>query len=511
MKKNFLWGASESGFQFEMGDKEKKSLDPNTDWFAWVHDEENIKNKIVSGDLPENGIDYWDLFKIDHKIAKELGMNAYRIGIEWSRILNDVHDIEIYTEVNEDTNLFEKIVIEEEDLEKLLKRVNKKNVERYREIIEDLRSKDIKVIVCLNHFTLPLWIHNPLVARKTDLEEGPLGWADNLTVVEFTKFASVAAYLFGDLVDMWATLNEPFVVTELGYLLPEAGFPPGVASVAGYFTATANITNAHVRAYDAIKKWDQVKADDDSDVPAFVGIIHNMGATQPLDPNNEKDLEVAKFLDYARNRWLFNAIVRGEVDLDLDLQISDEEKILSFRNRLDWIGVNYYSRMVVKHSDKPLVPGFDMASFEIVEGYGSFCKPNSVSKDGRPTSDFGWEIYPEGLRNVLKIASEYKLPIYVTENGIADAQDKYRSAFIVQHVHQVELAIEEDKLDVRGYLHWALTDNYEWADGFSKRFGLVEVDLTTKERRKRKSAEIFKEIAQNSGLTDKLRKEYLTK
>jgi len=510
MKKRFLWGASESGFQFEMGNPEGKFIDSNSDWWAWVHDEENIKKKLVSGDLPEHGINYWELYKKDHELIKKLGMNAYRIGIEWSRILAiSTRDVEVYVKENEDTGLFDSIVVEEEDMKRLLTHVNRSAVNHYREIIKDLRERGIKVIVCLNHFTLPIWIHDPIVARRTNLEEGSLGWVDPETVVEFIKYVSVVANLFGDLVDMWATLNEPFVVAEAGYLVPEAGFPPGVAAAEGYLAAIVNLTNAHVCAYDAIKKWDTIKADDDSDEAAFVGIIHNFTSVHPLKKDDERDIQAAKIVDYMRNRWLLNSIVKGEVDLDLNMEISDDEKLKSFRNKLDWIGVNYYVRFVVKHSEKPLVPGFELASFEFVAGYGGECEPRSKSLDNRPTTDFGWEVYPEGLRESLNIAAKYNKPIIVTENGLADAEDVLRSWFIVQHVHQLELAIKEDKIDVDGYLHWALTDNYEWAHGFSKRFGLIEVDLKTKERKPRKSSEVFREIAENNGLTDNLIKKYL--
>ncbi|MEM2570815.1 MAG: family 1 glycosylhydrolase, partial [Thermoproteota archaeon] len=99
----FLWGVSESGFQFEMGDPEGKNIDPNTDWFKWVHDPKNIANRIVSGDLPENGIDYWDLYEKDHDLAKGMGMNAYRLGIEWSRIFpRSTREVEVGVEFASD-------------------------------------------------------------------------------------------------------------------------------------------------------------------------------------------------------------------------------------------------------------------------------------------------------------------------------------------------------------------------------------------------------------------------
>jgi beta-galactosidase len=131
---------------------------------------------------------------------------------------------------------------------------------------------------------------------------------------------------------------------------------------------------------------------------------------------------------------------------------------------------------------------------EIVPGYGNNCKPNSVSVDGKPTSDFGWELYPEGLTDALKLMSKYRKPMFVTENGIADVEDKLRPQFIAEHLRELDKAIGEDKLDVRGYFHWALTDNYEWAAGFKMKFGLHAVDFKTKTRFQRKSAEVYRHI-----------------
>lgn len=134
---------------------------------------------------------------------------------------------------------------------------------------------------------------------------------------------------------------------------------------------------------------------------------------------------------------------------------------------------------------------------EIMPNYGFGCQPNSQSADGRPTSDLGWEIFPEGMLNALKSMAKYAKPIYVTENGIADANDTLRPKFIEDHIKVLEKAVEEEKMDVRGYFHWALTDNYEWAKGFKMKFGLFAVDLENKKRKMRKSAETYKKIIED--------------
>ena len=158
--------------------------------------------------------------------------------------------------------------------------------------------------------------------------------------------------------------------------------------------------------------------------------------------------------------------------------------------------------MVVKRVEE--FPFFDVAG-----GYGFACDPRSTSKDGRPTSDFGWEVYPEGLREALELVSRYGLPLLITENGIADSRDALRPKFLAQHVAVLEEAFEEG-VPVNGYMHWALTDNYEWAQGFRMRFGLIEVDLKTKRRIRRKSAYVYREIVKEGGVSERLKREYLS-
>ena len=196
--KNFLWGVSNSGFQFEMGDLTGKNIDPNTRLVCWAHDSSNIRKRIVSGDLPEKGIDYWSLFKQDHAIAKQLGLNAYRIGVEWSRIFPaSTSTVEVTVEKASNGDIA-KIEVDESALMKLERIANQDAVRHYRDVIEDLQANSFEVFLCLNHFTLPLWIHNPITVRKTRLRNGPKGWVDENTIVEFTKYAAYMAWKFGD-------------------------------------------------------------------------------------------------------------------------------------------------------------------------------------------------------------------------------------------------------------------------------------------------------------------------
>lgn len=480
--KGFLWGVSESGFQFEMG---VDDVDANTDWFVWVHDAGNIQRKIVSGDLPEHGPGYWKLYEHDHQLISGLGLNAYRLGVEWSRVFpSSTKGVKVDVERNKYGRI-SRISAEEDVLSKLDEIANKNAVNHYRAIIEDLASKQVKPIVCLNHFTLPLWIHNPLVVRESRGRRGPKGWLDEESVVEFWKFAVYMAYKLGDLVDMWATMNEPNIVAEAGYLFPGWGFPPAVNNFRLFRKCLSNLVVAHARAYDAIKEFDRA---------AEVGVILNIVPLQPLDP--VKDGKAAELSNHIHNMFFINAVSEGWIDENLNMRIDEVERDQSIGQRLDWLGVNYYSRNVVRGKKSLAARVFAGLSVvpEAVEGYGNSCKPNDFSQEGNPTSDFGWEIYPSGIVSALKTASRCGKPLYVTENGVADAEDRLRPKFIEDHVTRLEEAIEEEKLDVRGYFHWALVDNYEWASGYRMKFGFCEVDLRTKERKPRKSYQTFREI-----------------
>ncbi|MGB9728785.1 MAG: beta-galactosidase BgaS [Thermoprotei archaeon] len=463
---NFLFGFSESGFQFEMG--VSGSEDPNSDWWIWVHNEENIFSRIVSGDFPEDGPAYWHFYKQDHNIAQNLGMNAARLGIEWSRIFpKPTFDIKIDVEEDNKGNIL-RIDVNEKALEALDKIANKEALNHYREIFNDWKSRDNTLIINLYHWPLPIWLHEPIMVRRFGPDRAPSGWLDKKSVVEFVKFVAYIAWKLGDYPDMWSTMTEPNVVYGSGYVDIKSGFPPGYLSIDSAINAAKHLAEAHARAYDVLKEISKKP----------IGIIHAVFAIEPLkfDENYVEAAEKAKKI---------------EVYDFLDLITSGESFFIGERkdlsNRLDWIGINYYSRIVVR----PIKYGM---GFEVIDGYGLYCSPNGVSKDGKPCSDMGWEVYPEGLYSVLiDFWKRYKIPLMVTENGIADAEDRLRPKFLVSHMLQLQKAINSN-VDLRGYFHWALTDNYEWAHGFKMRFGLVHVDYKTKKRYIRPSALIFRDL-----------------
>jgi beta-galactosidase len=485
---NFLWGVSNSGFQFEMGDSLGKNIDPNTDWYVWVHDASNIRKGIVSGDLPEKGVDYWSLFKQDHAIAKQLGLNACRIGIEWSRVFpTSTSSVDVLVEKASNGDIA-KIDVDETALKRLETLADQNAVRHYRDVIEDLHANGLEVFVCLNHFTLPLWIHDPIIVRKTQLRRGPKGWVDENTIVEFTKYAAYMAWKLGNLVKHWATFNEPMVMAEGGYMIHESGFPPGLRNAFWVLRKVArHLVVAHARSYDVIKK---------SCSTASIGLINNVIPVMPFSLEKKSDIKAADYLNMIHNHFFIQAISKGWLDENLNeiKEMGETDNYLG--NRLDWLGVNYYSRFVVKGRSFMLAKYFAGTSVipSVVQGYGFASQPYSKSADGLLTSGIGWELYPEGLLDALREMKKFGKPIYVTENGVSDVRDVLRPRFLVEHIEVLKRAINEEKIDVRGYFHWSLTDNYEWAKGFGQKFGLFSVDLETKLRKSRKSAEVLSRI-----------------
>ncbi|NJE10271.1 beta-galactosidase BgaS [Thermococcus sp. MAR1] len=477
----FHWGVVQSAFQFEMGDPYRRNIDARTDWWAWVRDGFNIKNELVSGDLPEDGINNYELYEIDHRLAKDLGLNAYQLTIEWSRIF-PCPTWSVDVELERDSyGLIKRIKIRNEHLEELDELANRKEVEHYHSILRNLKKLGFSTFVTLNHQTLPLWVHDPISVRK-NLENTPArGWVDEGNVVEFAKFSAYIAWKFGELVDYWATFDEPMVTVELGYLAPYVGWPPGILNPKAAKRVIINQMVAHARAYEAIKEHTK----------APVGIILNIIPAYPKNPASEKDLKAAENYDYFHNRLFLEALNRGRVDLELDFN----PVRIAHIERNDWIGNNYYTREVVKWME-PKFKELPMVSFVGVEGYGYSGNPKSVSPDNNPTSDFGWEVYPKGLYDSTMEALEYGKPVFITENGVADSKDVLRPRYITEHVDEVKKLVETGA-DVRGYFHWALTDNYEWAMGFKIRFGLYEVDLITKERiPRRRSVETYRKVVE---------------
>jgi beta-glucosidase/6-phospho-beta-glucosidase/beta-galactosidase len=505
----FLWGTAISGFQSDMGVKAPN--DAGTDWWVWAHDARNIASGSVSGAFPEDGPGFWRLYKRDAKLVRRtLHGNAFRMGIEWSRLFPmPTTDIDISGGVTPSV------------LAALDAIADQTAVMHYRDVFAALRKRRLEPLVTLNHFSLPLWIHDPIEVRDAFLGVDPLagpvpagiahgGWLDPTIVDEFTKYAAYCAWKFGDQVDFWATLNEPVVVIVSGFVnAPGVGgnFPPGVFSFAGVLATIPNLVTAHARGYDALHAWDTEDADGDG-VAVRAGVVHNMVAFEPTNPASPNDVMGAVHADYLFNRLYPTAITTGNADFNLDGDFDDPGEVRSdLAGRSDFLGVNYYLRATTSGlgvTVTPLVPLFD---FIPIQAYDSPIRPGPPPCPSTCT-DFGWEIYPQGLRKVLEFAGTLGVPIYITENGLADAQDTLRGKYLYDHLATLQQTIADGAADVRGYFHWSLTDNFEWSSGYAPKFGAATFDPDTGKRKLRKSAKVLAEAAKANAITPKLTKKY---
>jgi len=369
------------------------------------------------------------------------------------------------------------VVVDSDSMKALDELADASDVEHYRDIFTEANRLGLTVFLTLYHWPLPLWLHDPLACRDYLGSAALRGWLDEATMVEYAKYAAYAGYVFGDLVDLYATINEAPIVAKYGYLHERVHFPPGKSDVDLFLRVFRNLSVAHGLGYSQVKKWDRVSVGGGD--PAVVGVVTVLEQYDPADPGNPEDCRVADFNNYLWNRWNLNADVRGDYDMDLDGVISADEHHPELVRGCDFIGADYYLRERVRYVEKTGDPRFCF-EFMPAEGY---------------TSDTGWEIYPDGLGNVLRSTyGTYGLPIYVTENGVADSKDRLRVDYMRAHLEQVHDAIQ-DGVDVRGYFYWSLLDNYSWFSGYRSRFGLYSVDMMSKERTATSGVEEYRRIA----------------
>jgi beta-glucosidase/6-phospho-beta-glucosidase/beta-galactosidase len=501
----FLWGTAISGFQSDMG--VGAPSDENTDWWVWVRDAENVGSGRVSGDLPEDGPGFYGLFRRDARLArKQLRMNAFRMGIEWSRLFP-----------RSTAGVDASAGATPEVLAALDALADQDEVAHYREVFAALRRQRLEPMVTLNHFSLPLWVHEPIAVRDAFATVNPLdgpvpaglarsGWLDPAIVPEFAKLALYAGWKFGDLVDLWCTINEPVVVLVSGFVnAPGVGgnFPPGVFNFAAVAAAIPQLVTAHARAYDALRTADTADADGDA-TAVTAGVVHNMVAFHPTDAGAPLDVTGAAHADYLYNRVFPTAITTGRFDANLDGDTDDPGEVRDdLAGRSDFLGVNYYLRSRVTGLPVPVTPLIPLFDFLPTFAYQTPATPDAPPC---PTvcTDFGWEVYPAGLREVLTFAGGLGVPIHVTENGLADAADALRARYVVDHLATLQAVVAERVADVRGYFHWSLTDNFEWASGYRTRFGLYRYDPATGRRHIRKGARVYRDIARRNGIPERL-------
>lgn len=336
-------------------------------------------------------------------------------------------------------------------------------LEHYRQMIISLRSKRIEPIVTLNHFSIPIWL----------VKQG--GWLSKNSPELFAQYVQKATETLGSDVHYWITINEPAVYTYKSYMMGQ--WPPGEKSTKKAFKVVQNLARAHVLAYGKIK---DVYAQKGWKEP-MIGIAQQVLIFAPCSARSLWDRLSANLRDQVINHLFVQALIRGKAKVFGVFSIR-----LPKARTLDFIGLNYYTREYVRNR-----------GFLLADVLGAEC----VSENPYTRKNcLGWEVYPQGLYTFIKAFSKYKLPILISENGMCTNDDTLRSEFIVDHLKAVALAMSEGA-PVIGYLYWSLLDNYEWAEGFAPRFGLIEVNYVTQGRKIRESARKFKEIIESGKLS----------
>jgi beta-glucosidase len=325
----------------------------------------------------------------------------------------------------------------------------------YRDVVRTCRELGMEPVVTLQHFTLPAWL----------ADKG--GVASDEAPRLFARFAAVCAEVMGADVRWWITLNEPGVLAVFGYLYAE--WPPLQPSMRGFLLALAGMARMHAAGFTALHTVARAHGWD-----ASVSVAHHERPLRPLNPRSPVHRAVAVLPNAIFNRWFLRACTTGR----LLPPVGHGEPVPGLRGSLDYLGLNFYCEERVRfNSHRPR----ELFAENVVPA-------------GLPLSAFGWTIDPAALRRaVADLWQEFRLPILITENGVADEHDELRPQFIVDHLGALCEAISEGA-DVRGYLHWTAMDNFEWAEGYSKRFGLLAVDRDTLARTAKPSAAVFAEI-----------------
>ncbi len=443
----FIWGAATSSYQIEGAwneDGKGESV-----WDAICH----TKKVIHNGDTGDIACDHYHLYKQDVQLMKKMKLHAYRFSVSWPRIFPTGK-----------------------------RKINSKGVEFYDNLVNELIANDIEPFITLYHWDLPL-------------EFNKIGaWESREVVNAFVDYARFMFDKFGDRVKKWITFNEPLVFAVWFQFLGLYG----KKDIAAGMRMTHLVNVAHAKAIEAYRD------SDNSD--GLIGITLNLDPVYPKTESS-RDKEAATIVDGIINRWYLDPVLKGIYPSDtLALlekyfnfpSIPDEDLELLKDNPLDFLGINNYSCTRV-NLEKPIESPIDFYKILLP------IKP----EENVEVSDVGWEVYPNGLYDLLKrVDKDYNHPlIYITENGMACkdenivdnvVQDDDRLSYLQRYLEAASRAINED-VNLKGYFVWSFLDNFEWIEGYSKRFGIIRVDYETQERMWKKSSLWYRDVIANNG------------
>jgi beta-glucosidase len=437
MPPDFLWGAATSAYQVE-GSPLADGAGPSI-WHRFAHQ----PGRILDGKTGDFACDHYRRCADDVALMASLGLNAYRFSIAWARIFPEG-----------------------------TAQVNPPGLDFYRRLIDSLLEHGIRPMVTLYHWDLP-----EALDRRG-------GWLNDASPAWFADYAQTLFRAFGDRVDLWVTLNEPWVVTAGGYLFGDLA--PGHRSTSEAPIVAHNLLRAHAAAF-AAGRAEGIRS---------IGLAVNLEPQHSASPSPE-DMAATGRRDAFINRWFLDPIYLGRYPDEMeeifgaDWPGKAHGESTDLQAPPDFIGVNYYSRSVVRAdpTDRPV-------------------KAARMRREKRPHTEMGWEVYPQGLTEILTwIQGRYgNPPIYITENGAAFADppavegrvhDKARIAYLRTHLIAASRALRQG-VDLRGYFAWSLLDNFEWAYGYSKRFGLVQVDYASQQRLVKDSGHFYRAVIRRS-------------
>ena len=435
----FLWGAATSAYQVE-GSPLADGAGPSI-WHRFVH----TPGWVVNGDTGDVACEHYTRWADDVRLMRDLGLTAYRFSIAWSRVLPEGRG-----------------------------RVNRAGLAFYERLVDALLASNIQPVPTLYHWDLP--------AALDDLG----GWLNRDIAGWFADYTTAVVRALDDRVPMWTTLNEPWVVTDAGYL--HGQHAPGHRNLFETPTAAGNLLRAHASAVDAYRAAGRHR----------IGIVVNLEPKYPAS-DRPKDLAATRRAEAYMNRQYLDPIFLGRHPEEMaeifgsawsPLSAADLDLV---RRPIDFLGVNYYTRAVTRH---------DPRSYPL--------RATAVRQPRHTYTETNWEVYPDGLADTLRWVNAHygDIPLYVTENGAAfydpptpengTVDDPLRANYLRRHLRAVHRAIASG-VDVRGYFAWSLLDNFEWSLGYTKRFGLVHVDYATQQRTPKSSARCYAEIIRTNG------------
>jgi beta-glucosidase len=416
---DFYWGAAVSAYQVEGAVEADGRGESIWDRFT------TIPGTIENGETGRVACDSYHRYREDVSLMRGLGLNAFRFSIAWPRVLPEGRGWP-----------------------------NSAGLDFYDRLVDELLAAGIEPFATLYHWDLP------------QVLEDAGGWPMRDVVDAFSEYVEVVVARLGDRVRYWITQNEPWVIGWLGYGLGEHA--PGRRSEKDALAACHHVLLSHGRAVEIVRR--EVR-------DARVGITIDVVPMYPASAS-VADVAATRRLDGFRNRWLLDPVLRGEYPADMLERFADalpdvhEGDLEAISAPLDFLGINYYTRNIVRA---------DPATGD----------PVVIEADGAEHTTKGWEVYPDGLTQMLVgLHREYDLPaLYITENGAAylDARDNgtvedpERVSYLERHVGAIAAAMKEG-VPVAGYFVWSLLDNFEWAQGYSQRFGIIYVDFETLER-----------------------------